>query len=189
MGYQAIDELLGVPSRELWLVTSRSESALGGLIASFVAQVSLVPELPRVLIGIAKHHHTWSLIEESEAFALHLLAIADVDLAWRFGLATGHQVDKFHGLHYRTGKTGSPIVECTMGWLDCVVETRVDIGDRTIYVAAVVDGAKVGGSDPLTAQQLFGLASDEQRQELDSALVRDRAIDSEAIERWRLGDG
>ena len=58
---------------EIWVVTARDGARQGGLIATFVSQASIVPELPRMILGIARQHHTWALIEASGAFALHLI--------------------------------------------------------------------------------------------------------------------
>ena len=51
--------------REVWLVTSQAGEKRGGLIATFVNQASIVPDVPRVVIGLARHHHTWTIVEES----------------------------------------------------------------------------------------------------------------------------
>ncbi len=48
--------------RELWLLTAAAGGRRGGLIATFVSQASIVPDLPRVVVGLAKQHHTWQLV-------------------------------------------------------------------------------------------------------------------------------
>src|SRR5260370_23525011 len=100
---------------ELWLVTAQAGSRRGGLIATFVNQASLVPDLPRMLVGIARQHHTWELIDASGAFALHLLAPRNLDWVGHFGLRSGRDVDKFEGLPVQTALTGSPILEGAIG--------------------------------------------------------------------------
>src|SRR6516225_194631 len=87
--------------RELWLLTAAAGGRRGGLIATFVSQASIVPDLPRVVVGIAKQHHTWGLIEASGAFALHLLSADELDWVWRFGLQSGRDSDKLDGLATR----------------------------------------------------------------------------------------
>ena len=91
--------------RELWLVTAQSGARRGGLIATFVSQASIVPQLPRVVVGIAKQHYTWELVEASGAFALHLLGDQHLDWIWRFGLQSGREIDKFDGLSVSVGTT------------------------------------------------------------------------------------
>src|SRR5207245_9201400 len=75
--------------REVWLVTACAGERRGGLIATFVSQASLVPDLPRMVVGIARQHHTWGLIEASGAFALHLLGQDNLDWVGHFGLRSG----------------------------------------------------------------------------------------------------
>src|SRR3954468_13889347 len=95
-------------NRELWLVPAQAGGRRGGLIATFVNQASIVPDLPRMLVGLARQHHTWELVEASGAFALHLLGEAHLELVWRFGLHSGHDLDKFEGLEVGAAVTGSP---------------------------------------------------------------------------------
>jgi len=73
--------------REIWLVAAQADSRRGGLIATFVNQASIVPDMPRMLVGLSRQHYTWELIEESNAFSLHLLGEQHLDWVWRFGLA------------------------------------------------------------------------------------------------------
>ena len=124
----------------LWLVTAADGCRRGGLIATTVTQASIVEDLPRQLITIDKRHNTHALIEASGAFAMHLIDETQLDLVWRFGLQSGHDVDKFAGLMFQTGATGSPLLPEAFAWFDCRVEARMDSGDRTVYLAAVVDG-------------------------------------------------
>jgi len=171
--------------RELWLLTAAAGSRRGGLIATFVNQASIVPDLPRVVAGIAKQHHTWQLIEASGAFALHLLGEEHLDWVWRFGLRSGRDLDKFESLSTTTAATGSPIVTDALGWLDFRVESRMDSGDRTIYLAAVLAGEVTRGGTPLTAQRMIQLAPPERLQELKEQMTHDIAIDQTAIRALR----
>ncbi len=124
--------------RELWLVTASAGGRRGGLIATFVNEASIVADMPRMLVGLAKQHHTHELVEASGAFALHLLGEDQLDWVWRFGLQSGRSADKFAGLDVQTAATGSPLLKNAVGWLDCRVEERLDGGDRTVYLAEVV---------------------------------------------------
>ena len=84
--------------REVWLVTAQAGERRSGLIATFVSQASIVPDLPRLVLGVAKPHYTCELIEASGAFALHLLGEEQVELVWRFGLESeGNDRSQFSG--------------------------------------------------------------------------------------------
>src|SRR5262249_32028274 len=155
MDRATISALQARMDRELWLVTAETGARRGGLIATFVSQASIVLDAPRMLVGLAKQHHTWEFVEASDAFALHLLGEGQLDWVRRFGLETGREHDKLAGLDYSLGKTGSPILSGAIGWLECRVEARFDIGDRTLYLVEVVDAGMSGPLPVLTLQRLL----------------------------------
>jgi len=185
MSQTAAGDLFALTDRELWLVTARAGARRGGLIATFISHASLVPELPRVLIAVAARHHTWELIELSGGFGLHLIGEERLDWVWRFGLQSGRDTDKLAGLPIETAVTGSPLLTEALGWLDCRVEARLDMGDRTAYLAEVVAARNIRGATPLTFQRLLQLAGAEKRQELRALRDHDAAIDAAAIRAWR----
>lgn len=180
-----IDAIFHLYDPPVWLITTRAGTLAGGLIATSVSRVSIVPDQPRVLLTIAKQHFTWGLIESSERFVLHLLAADDLDTVWRFGLASGREVEKLAGLAVSETPAGAPRYDGALAWLDCRVEARLDIGDRTAYLAAVSDGARLRQAPTLTVATLLQQASPEHREALRRLHRRDQAIDRAAIHAWR----
>ncbi|HEY3394044.1 MAG TPA: flavin reductase family protein [Lacipirellulaceae bacterium] len=175
--------------RELWLVTARAGDNHSGLIATYVARVSLVPALPRITISIAKHHFTHELIEASGAFGMHLVGEDQLDSVWRFGISSGRDVDKLSGLAISMSRGGSPILSAAPAWLDCRVEARMDTGDRTVYLAEVLDARIERTATPLTLKRLLELAPAERLREMKQALERDMELDRAAILDWRRAEG
>lgn len=182
----SVADLFNHLDRVLWLVTARDGGRRGGLVATFVSPASIVPEMPRVLVGMARHHHTWGLVEASGAFALHLIGEEQIDWVWRFGLRSGRDGDKLDGLAIRDGATTNvPILTDALGWLECRIESRMETGDRTVYLAEVLDGALTSPRPPLSSRRLGTLAPEERVRELRGQMERDIAIDAEAIRAWR----
>ncbi len=171
-----ITNIIRLIDREIWLVTAAHNARRGGMIATFVSQASIVPEWPRMLVGIARQHHTWGLVEASQAFTLHLLDETHIDWVWRFGLQSGHALDKFAGL---------PDLHA-VAWLECKVEASLDTGDRTIYLAAVANAGLEKQTPPLTLKRVLELAPPERLRELRAGLERDAMVDGDAIRKWRL---
>jgi flavin reductase (DIM6/NTAB) family NADH-FMN oxidoreductase RutF len=181
----------------LWLVTAAEGpepgSRRGGCIATFVARASIIRDMPRMVAGIARQHHTWRMIEASGRFCVHLLPEDRLDLVRRFALSSGKQHDKYadlpDGPEQRTPE-GSPFIAGTLSWLDCRVETRMSTGDRSVYIAAVTGGGVLDADagPPLTAARLMALMPEPERAELDRLYARDGGIDAEAIRRWRAGE-
>jgi flavin reductase (DIM6/NTAB) family NADH-FMN oxidoreductase RutF len=179
------EAVFGLLDREVWLVTTRHGEERGGLISTFVSKASIVPELPRVAIGLAKQHHTCGLIQASGHFALHLLWLDQIDLVWRFGLRSGHDIDKFAGLTTCDSPLGNPFLDTTLAWLDCRVEATLDIGDRLLFVAEVCHGGAHGHGIPLTVNRVYFEAPEGRRRELDRMYERDGQVDGAAILAWR----
>ncbi|HVA46541.1 MAG TPA: flavin reductase family protein [Pirellulales bacterium] len=185
MDISAASQLFSRTDRELWVVTSFDGRRRGGLVATFVGNASLVDSLPRALLAVAKQHHTWRLIEASDAFGLHLISARQLDWVWNFGIGSGRDRDKLAGYAIDDGVTGSPLLSEALGWLDCRVEARLDGGDRTIYLAEVVAARNDGSEPPLTVRELLRIAPADRLAQLKQLRESDSAIDAQAILAWR----
>ena len=168
-----IRQVLELIDREVWIVTAAAGAQAGGLVATWVSSASIDPEQPTMLVGIAPNHFTAELVNESGAFALHLLAESQIDLVWRFALTSGRGTNKLAGLAYRPGINGNPILEDCLAWLDCRVVARYDAGDRLFFWADVVSGKVQRVGAALREKQVLAAATPEQR----AALVESRSAD------------
>jgi flavin reductase (DIM6/NTAB) family NADH-FMN oxidoreductase RutF len=172
-----IDAVLKLVDREIWLVTSAAKGRTGGLIATWVSAASIDPDRPIVLIGLAPNHFTAELVAASGRFALHLLHEGQIELVWRFALASGRDMDKFDGLAYRMEPGGAPILSDCLAWLDCRVRAQYDAGDRLFFWAEVADGEVCGKGIPLREKRMLELATAEQK----AALLAGRTADIKAL--------
>jgi flavin reductase (DIM6/NTAB) family NADH-FMN oxidoreductase RutF len=118
------------------VVTTMCEGIPHGLTVSAFSSVSLQP--PRVLICLGNDTDSKPLIDRSGCFAVHILGRDHVQLGPRFAKMVPGLEDPFTGLQYRSGHSGSPILEDCIAWLDCRVENAVAIGDHTIFIGAVL---------------------------------------------------
>jgi flavin reductase (DIM6/NTAB) family NADH-FMN oxidoreductase RutF len=171
--------------REVWLITARAGDRQSGLIATYVSRASLVPTLPRITIGLAKHHFTHELIEASNAFCMHLIDERHIDWVWHFGIPSGRELDKLRGLPTHLSVSGSPILAGALAWLDCRVEARMDTGDRTVFLAEVLEARLMQTVSPLTVRRLQELAPADKLKQLKLDMERDIELDRIAILEWR----
>ena len=183
--FAAIAQVLMQTDREVWLLSAHAAGRNAGLIATFVNQASIVPELPRVVVGLAKQHHTAQAVDISRGFVLHLLTENQIDLVWRFGLQTGRDIDKWAGLSHDDSARGGPRLTDALAWLDCRIEASLDIGDRNVHVAEVLEGRVERAGVPLTMRRLIELAPPDRLAELKNDLLRDAIVDAVAIRAWR----
>jgi flavin reductase (DIM6/NTAB) family NADH-FMN oxidoreductase RutF len=181
----AFCEVFDSLDREIWLITARAGDRQSGLIASYVSRASLVPTIPRVTIGLAKHHFTHELIQKSKAFCMHLIDEDHIDWVWHFGIPSGREIDKLRGLETFASVTGSPILAGAMAWLDCRVQAQMDTGDRMVYLAEALDARMVQTTTPLTLKRVLDLAPADKLRQMNLAVERDIDLDRTAILEWR----
>jgi flavin reductase (DIM6/NTAB) family NADH-FMN oxidoreductase RutF len=126
------------------ITTHDGSGKLTGLTANAVSSVSLNP--PLVLVCIDKSAESYPSFGASKVFAINILSEEQETISRRFAKSGG---DKFTGLGYRAGKTGAPLLNDTIAFLDCEVRHEFDAGDHTIYVGEVTDLGVEGELDPL----------------------------------------
>jgi flavin reductase (DIM6/NTAB) family NADH-FMN oxidoreductase RutF len=185
MSLETFSAIFDKLDRELWLITAQAGGRRSGLMATYVSRASLVPALPRVTLGLAKHHFTHELIQAGRTFGMHLIDEQRLDWVWRFGIRSGRELDKFSGLETRASASGSPILAEALAWLDCRVEAQLDTGDRTIFLGEVLDAGVNRTGPPLTMKRLIELAPPDKLRELKNATEHDIEIDHQAILAWR----
>jgi flavin reductase (DIM6/NTAB) family NADH-FMN oxidoreductase RutF len=161
--------------RQLWspvvAVTSHWQGKSNAQIAVSVGAASVVPEKPRIVVQIYKENYSWQLIQKSGALALNFLRPDQCLLIKTFGLASGRGEDKLSAVAYRTGITGSPILENCWGYLDCRVINAMDGGDMTCFLAEVVDGETLEESEPLWWHQARRVIPAEWNREWDARIA------------------
>ena len=105
-----------------------------GLAANSFTSVSLDP--PLVLFCAAKSSSTWPRIQAAGKWAANFL---DEDGEEICRLFAQKGADRFAHLAYTPGRTGSPIVEDALAFVDCETVEEHDAGDHVIVVGRVVE--------------------------------------------------
>lgn len=129
------------------VVTTRRGDDRFGLTASSFTSVSVDP--PLVLVCVAMSLRAHAVIEESGAFAVNILGVHQLDAALRFAGLKPEFVDRFFGLAWSSGVTGSPLLEGSIASLDCRLHASHPGGDHTIYVGEVLHAAISKDEAPL----------------------------------------
>lgn len=124
---------------------------LDGTPAGFAAQSfsSLSLEPPLVALFPGKQSSSWPKLRDSGAFCINVLSVQQQSVCEGFARSGG---DKFAGLEWRTGVTGSPILAGTLAYVDCDLEAEHDAGDHTIAVGRV---RELAITDPQAQPLLF----------------------------------
>ena len=154
---------LGEMPYGLYIVGSRSDEELNGMMADWVMQVAFHPRL--VAVSIENDAHTLANITNSGVFSVNLLAADEFALAAKFaqpyygskvkGRASPARDEVHHKLdgvaHEPGASTGCPVLTDALAWLECRVDTMVPTGDHTLVVGLVEDGGVLREGEPLTS--------------------------------------
>lgn len=111
-----------------------------GLTANAVTSVSLAP--PLILICVDQAAQCYPCFDQSRAFVVNFLSEAQEEISRRFATKAAN---KFDGVMWRSGGLGIPLLDATLGHLECEVIQKFYGGDHAIYLGRVVDGCGEAG--------------------------------------------
>jgi flavin reductase (DIM6/NTAB) family NADH-FMN oxidoreductase RutF len=127
------------------VVTTDLDGPKGLTVSSFTS-VSLDP--PLVLISIAKGSALHNTLRDAKAYAVNFLAEDQKSVSDRFAGRTQAK-DRFDGIKFAKGTTGSPIISGARVALECRAWKVYDGGDHSILVGEVVSAKQLNSKRPL----------------------------------------
>lgn len=137
-----IDRVFDVQVRGVVVITTRWGKKHNGMSAAWVSRSSEQPFL--AMASVWKENFSNELIKKSRIYAINYLKEGQQNVAVHFGKQSGRDVDKFVHLPYFTDKTGAPILQDCLAYLDCKVIGELDSGDHTIFLGEVLSGKIIG---------------------------------------------
>jgi flavin reductase (DIM6/NTAB) family NADH-FMN oxidoreductase RutF len=140
--------VMGVFATGVTVITTRdSQGHIYGLTANAVTSLSLAP--PLVLICVDRKAETYAHFFDSKCFIVNILAEDQEALSTRFAKSGG---DKFAGVPYHIGPLATPILDGTLGYVECKIVATHEGGDHVIHVGEV-ERAEVRSGRPLIFYQ------------------------------------
>lgn len=115
-----------------------------GLAASSFTSVSMDP--PLVLFCAGKSSSSWAKIQAAGSYCVNILGADDEALCRTFASKSN---DKFMGVGWREGPSGSPILGTSLAWIDCVMHSEVDAGDHVVAIGRVLGLGTRDATGPL----------------------------------------
>ncbi len=121
----------------LALIGSADGEEWNGMTASWVTQVSMEPVL--IGVGVDNKAVTHRLITNGGSFTVNLWPAEDTKVFVKFSKPASREDSTLNGRPARAGKTGAPIFDDALAWMDCEVRQAIDFGTHTFFVGEVVD--------------------------------------------------
>ena len=125
----------------LYVVGSRAGERRNGMTLNLAMQVSTAPKL--IAIAVVNEAYTKELIDEGGVFSLCILDREDRTIVRKFvkPVEVDLEARTLNGFPFHDGKSGAPILDQAVAYLDCEVRQAVPTGDHTLYLGEVVDAA------------------------------------------------
>ncbi len=129
------------------VITTAAGEELQGMTANAVASLSLDPVL--VLVCVDKGTHTHRVLEQGRVFAVNILGEHQEEVSRLFARRAEPEPGMLRGQRFTSGRTGAPILEDCLAFLECRVAYVHDGGDHSIFLGEVVGGRVVSDVRPL----------------------------------------
>lgn len=123
----------------LYIVGSRDGDRRNGMTLNWATQVSSGPKL--LAIAVEKPAFTHELISAGRVFSLCIVDREDRAIVRKFTkpVEVDTEARTLNGFPYHDGRTGAPILDQAVAYLECEVRNDVDLGDHTLFVGEIVD--------------------------------------------------
>jgi len=133
----------------MYVMTVSAGGRLAASTVTWLSQCSFEP--PLVMAGIKRTGEVHEAIRKSGAFAVHVLAEGQREVAESFFKPPVVEEGRLNGLRYEPGQaTGAPILVELPAWFEARVTDAVERGDHTVFVAEVVNaGVRHRDAKPL----------------------------------------
>lgn len=144
MDQKVFRQVLGHFPSGVTIVTTCHNGTLHGITVSSFCSLSLDP--PLVLVCIDQNCHAHSLIQQSDMFAVNILAEDGEGLSRHFA---SRIQNKFADIPHYLGETGAPLLENASATIECQLVNLLPGGDHTIFVGRVVSAKAYTDTRPL----------------------------------------
>ena len=140
----AMRTVLGHFATGVAIITAVDGGEPVGMACNSFTSVSLEPQL--VMFCAAKSSSTWPRIQAAQKWAANILA-EDGEQVCRLFAEKG--ADRFAKIAYGAGRTGAPILEDAIAYVDCETVAEHDAGDHLLVVGKVVELGYAAEGKPL----------------------------------------
>ena len=122
----------------VYIIGARQGAALNAFTGTWLTQVSFTP--PLIALGVRKDSHSLAMIKESRVFTVNLLGKNQQAIAEHFVKPADVIGEKLKTIRHAVGKTGAPILDEAIAYVECEVrEITNDGGDHAVVIGEVVE--------------------------------------------------
>lgn len=127
-------QVLGHFPTGVTVITAISNDTPVGLAIGSFSSISLEP--PLVGFFADRRSSTWPLIRQAGSFCVNILSDSQEEVSRIFASKSD---DRFAGLGWQMTSGGSPRLDGVLAWIDCSIDSVVEIGDHDLCVGRVTE--------------------------------------------------
>ena len=138
MDLQAKKTVLRKIPHGVYIVGVAQEGTINAFTGTWFTQVSFTP--PLVALGVKRASHSFEMIQHGRVFSVNWLGKDQQSVAEHFVKPAAVVGEKLKEVRYRLGKTGAPILEDAIAYVECEVrEIANEQGDHAVIIGEVVE--------------------------------------------------
>lgn len=118
------------------VVTAMDGTKPRGLAVNAFASISLDP--PTVMVCVQRTSSTYNCLFQASHLAINILSTDQLDVVRRFAAKSE---DKFTGLGWQPGLSGSPVIERSSAHMEVEIRERLQAHTHTVFIGRVVHAA------------------------------------------------
>ena len=141
---RAYRDVLGQYASGVTVVTTVLDDVPVGMTCQSFTSVSLDP--PLVAFLPMKTSRAFAAIRKSRRFCVNFLAAEQADVSNTFASLAE---DKFADITWQPTSNGMPLIDGTVGWVDCTVQDVHEAGDHYLVIGRVEDLGQGDADKPL----------------------------------------
>ena len=133
----------------VYIVGVKHGDQLNAFTGTWFTQVSFTP--PLVALGVKKESHSFEMMKQSGVFSVNLLGKDQKPVAEHFVKPATVVGEKLKEVRYRLGRTGVPLLEEAIAFVECEVrEIANERGDHAVVIGEVVEAGVTRDEPALT---------------------------------------
>jgi flavin reductase (DIM6/NTAB) family NADH-FMN oxidoreductase RutF len=149
-----ISKVLQLFTYGIYVVSAHAEDEDNAFVANWLSQCSFDP--PLIMVSIQSDARTRAMIRASGFFAVHVLATGQREFAGMLGKSSSSNMHKLKNVRWHpSALTRCPILEDTLGYVECRVAGELPAGDSVIVLGELLFAEMLsdGEIDPMTMKE------------------------------------
>jgi flavin reductase (DIM6/NTAB) family NADH-FMN oxidoreductase RutF len=131
----------------LYVIGVKDGASYHAFTGSWFSQCSMKP--PRVMLGVRHGTHSLDMLKHGKVFSVNWMSKEDKKVLEQFFKATPADGNRFGEMTYQVKKTGAPVLDKALSFIECEVVHIHEAGDHSIVIGEVVAAELRSDTPPL----------------------------------------